>query len=191
MHGNGTRPEQPGADDAAAALPVGWGDAGGTGGASLAVGLAAILFAAVLFFIAIPHGITAPSNMREVVLSPRFWPTILAGLLAVCGIALVLSSRSVRFAARPTVAVGTAPGLAGPLRLGAVALVMVAYVALMPVVGLVLASMPAFLVTALLVRTRHRVLAAIASVAAPLVLYAFFAHVAGVAVPQGQFIRLP
>ena len=51
--------------------------------------------------------------------------------------------------------------------------------------------MVVFFVFALLVRTSHPKTALVAAVAVPLVLYLFFAHVAGVAIPQGDFVRLP
>ena len=54
-----------------------------------------------------------------------------------------------------------------------------------------LTSMLIFVATALLVRTRHPKTALVCAVIVPLVLYAFFAHVAGVAIPQGNFMRLP
>ena len=42
-----------------------------------------------------------------------------------------------------------------------------------------------------LVRTKHMTIAIVSAVAVPLLLYVFFAHVAGVAIPQGNFVRLP
>ncbi|MCY4292849.1 MAG: hypothetical protein OXC72_14005, partial [Roseovarius sp.] len=54
-----------------------------------------------------------------------------------------------------------------------------------------LTSMLSYLATAFLVKTRHPKTAVVCGVVIPVVLYAFFAHVAGVAVPQGNFVRLP
>jgi len=51
--------------------------------------------------------------------------------------------------------------------------------------------MLAFLATAFLVRTSHPKTAVICALCVPLVLYVFFAHVATVAIPQGNFVRLP
>ena len=56
------------------------------------VGIAAIAAAAFLLLVGIPHGVTTPSNIRNVVLSPTFWPQILAGLLALAGICLLISA---------------------------------------------------------------------------------------------------
>jgi hypothetical protein len=52
-------------------------------------------------------------------------------------------------------------------------------------------AMLAFAACACLFRTRHPIVAVICAVVVPLLLYAFFAHVAGVAIPQGAFVRLP
>jgi putative tricarboxylic transport membrane protein len=57
--------------------------------------------------------------------------------------------------------------------------------------GLVWTAMLAFAATALLVRTKHMTIAIVSAVTVPLLLYVFFAHVAGVAIPQGNFVRLP
>ena len=38
---------------------------------------------------------------------------------------------------------------------------------------------------------KEKVVSGLVAIVLPLVLYAFFAHIAGVAVPQGEFIRLP
>ncbi len=69
--------------------------------------------------------------------------------------------------------------------------ILVVYLAAVPWIGLVWASIPAFIAVAFLIQTRHPKTAVIAAILVPLVLYAFFAHVAGVAVPQGEFVRLP
>lgn len=154
----------------------------------LHIGIAAIAFSAFLFLVGIPYGVTTPANVRNIVLSPTFWPNIVAGLLAVGGIAMILASRRltddehVGFLGGPDGAV---------VRLGLMAVLMLAYLLATPVVGMVWTSMLAFILLALLIKTRHPVAAVLAAVLVPLVLYAFFAHVAGVAIPQGEFVRLP
>ena len=57
--------------------------------------------------------------------------------------------------------------------------------------GLVLTSMLLFVAVAYLVQSKHKKTAWLCAIIVPLVLYAFFAHVAGVAIPQGDFLRLP
>jgi len=154
----------------------------------LQIGIAAILFSAFLFFVGIPYGVTSPANVQNVVLSPVFWPYILAGLLGFGGLLLILASRTLTDGAYSRF-LGDVPGALRRLVLMAVA--MAAYVLATPALGMVWTSMAAFLATAFLVKTNHRKSAVAAAIFVPLLLYGFFAHVAGVAVPQGDFVRLP
>ncbi len=154
----------------------------------LHIGFAAIVFSAFLFLFGIPQGVSAPDDISEIVLSPKFWPLVLAGVLALGGVGMVLASRNLNNEDHE----GFLNGIDGAkLRLGLMAILMFGYVTIAPVLGLVWTSMIAFVLYAFLIKTHHRVAAGIAGVLAPLVLYAFFAHVAGVAVPQGDFVRLP
>ena len=61
----------------------------------------------------------------------------------------------------------------------------------LPRLGMVWTCMLVFVATAFMFRTRYPKAAVVCAVVVPLVLYAFFAHVAGVAIPQGEFVRLP
>ncbi len=154
----------------------------------LQIGIAAIGFAVFLYLVGIPYGVTAPSNIRNIVLSPLFWPQILAGLMALVGLGLVLTARNLDDDRHGSLLAGVE---GAPLRLAAMAGLMIGYVLLTPVLGMVWTSMLAFVLLALLIKTSHPVAAVLAGVIVPLVLYAFFAHVAGVAVPQGELVRLP
>lgn len=156
-----------------------------------AIGVGSLLFALFLWLYAIPNWVSAPGNVRNIVLSPVFWPYVLTGLIGIIGIGLVL------------VAVKTRPhrdDLAQQLDLGSssawfrlccMAVLIVLYLLAIPSIGMVWASMMAFIAYALLVKTSHPRSVLLAAVIMPLVLYVFFAHVAGVAVPQGEFVRLP
>lgn len=158
------------------------------GRSGVQVGIAAIAMAAFLLLVGIPYGVAKPSNIRNIVLSPTFWPQILAGLLALAGIGLLISARSCerREFESSILEVG-----GGPSRLAGMAILMGTYFWLIPLLGMVWASMLAFGGVAVLVRTRHPFAAAVSAVVFPLLLYAFFAHVAGVSVPQGELVRLP
>lgn len=156
----------------------------------LRLGLLAIVTSAFLFLIAIPNWVTSPSNIRNIVLSPTFWPYILSGLMGVFGVALTLSAfREAK----------DGPGYDEPIddprqafiRLALITLIMVIVTLGTASIGMVWMSMAAFIATAALVRTRHPIAAVICGVLLPLALYAFFAHVASVAIPQGNFVRLP
>ncbi len=71
------------------------------------------------------------------------------------------------------------------------AVITTATVLVMPRLGLVWTAMVTFVATAFLVKTNHPRSALVCAVLIPLVLYVFFAHIAGVAIPQGDFVRLP
>lgn len=152
------------------------------------VGIAAIAAAVFLLLAGIPYGVSTPSNVRNIVLSPTFWPQILAVLLALAGIGLLISARRTEPRENESLLMGVRGGLS---RLAGMAMLMFAYFWLITLLGMVWASMLAFGGVAALVHTRHPVAAGVSAVIIPLVLYAFFAHVAGVSVPQGDMVRLP
>lgn len=77
------------------------------------------------------------------------------------------------------------------LRLAGLALIMVLTMFALPRLGMVWTAMVVFMATALLFKTRHPWVAVISAIVIPLLLYAFFAHVAGISIPQGNFVRLP
>jgi hypothetical protein len=160
-------------------------------------GLVALLLSLILYFVAIPLGISAPSNVSKIVLSPVFWPQVLSVLLGITGIALMLS-------ADPAYDddgcdsetcddnAGTKVSTDGSFkRLFWMGVLMIAYTAAIPKLGLVWASMIAFVALSILIKSTHPRTAVVAAVIIPLVLYLFFAHVAGMSIPQGEFLRLP
>ena len=155
----------------------------------LQLGIGAVAAALLLALVAIPAFVSSPSNVRTLVLAPTFWPYVLAGLTGIAGLALLASGWRMAEAGPPhdEEARGAAPWL----RLAAMAAIMALTMLLIPWLGMVWTSMLAFAASALLFRTRHPVAALICAVAVPLALYAFFAHVAGVAIPQGELVRLP
>ncbi len=159
----------------------------------LAIG--AIAAAAGLWLYLIPTWISAPGNIRNIVLSPLFWPQVLAGLLALTGLGLLSVALKRRHDDDETAEeLPQDLGRGGPAafaRLGLMALIMIATMVAIPRLGMVWTCMLAFIATAFLIRTRHPVAALVSALAVPLVLYAFFAHVAGIAIPQGDFVRLP
>lgn len=153
------------------------------------MGLMALGLGALLLLYLIPVWVSAPSNVRNIVLSPRFWPYALTGFTVLVGLGLLASAKMQDDAAPANDPIPDPKG--GWARLAAMAVIMLATMWLLPRIGMVWACMLAFLATAFLMRTRHPKTALVCAVAVPLVLYAFFAHVAGVAIPQGNFVRLP
>lgn len=155
----------------------------------LRLGLGAILAAVFLVTYAIPNWVSSPSNVRNIVLSPLFWPYILGGLTGVVGLGLAVAGW--REAGEEPVNEAIPDPRAGAVRLVAFAVLMAVTFWVMPVLGMVWTSMLAFVALAFLVKTRHPAAAVICAVVVPLILYAFFAHVASVAIPQGDLVRLP
>lgn len=153
------------------------------------MGFLALGLGALLLFYLIPVWVSSPSNVRNIVLSPRFWPYALTGFTVLVGLGLLASSRAQDD--QTVVNDQIDDPVQGWARLAAMAVIMVCTMWLLPRLGMVWACMLAFLATAFLMRTRHPKTALICAVTVPLALYAFFAHVAGVAIPQGNFVRLP
>lgn len=155
------------------------------------LGIGFVAFGAFVMLIAIPYGVTSPSNVTKLVLSPTFWPHIIGWLIILLGAILI----AMQAAAPPVETLATDPDdpvtSMNWLRLGATAFVMIALVYLVQIFGLVWISIAAFVALSAIVQSSRPVLSGIVALALPLVLYAFFAHVAGVAIPQGEFITLP
>lgn len=156
----------------------------------LRLGVGALLAAIFLAVYAIPAWVSSPSNVGNVILSPLFWPYALAGFTGLVGLGLVFSGLRLEHTGAPVNAPSDNPNAAW-LRLAGMAVIMGLTMIALPRLGMVLTSMLIFVATAFLVRTRHPITAVVCAVIIPLVLYAFFAHVAGVAIPQGNILRLP
>jgi hypothetical protein len=155
----------------------------------LRLGIGALIAAILLAGIAIPKWVSSPSNVSNIVLSPLFWPYVLTALAGLTGLGLVLASRS----SDTEVALEdehTSDDRSWH-RLAALGVIMILTMFALPRLGMVWTTMLVFAVTAFLLRTRHPITAIVCAVVIPLALYAFFAHVAGVAIPQGIFVRLP
>ncbi len=154
------------------------------------LGMGAIILSVFLIFYGIPNWVTAPANVPRIVLSPVFWPMVLSVILAMVGVGLIFAASRCD---KPT---GTyrenyINRLSEYGRLALLAALMVATVYALPRLGLVWTSMLSIVAIALLVRSRHLGTVLLCAVIVPLVLYFFFAHIAGVAIPQGNFLRLP
>ena len=158
------------------------------------LGVAACLMSLLFVLYLIPNFVSAPSNVPNIVLSPLFWPYTVAGTTCLIGLLLIaaglrLPQDDVQIDAESDLETeNVAKSL---LRLAVMAVIMLTMLWALRPIGMVWTSMLTFAATAFLVNTRHPKTAVISAVIVPLVLYAFFAHVAGVAIPQGQFVRLP
>jgi hypothetical protein len=154
-------------------------------------GLAIIALGAFLLLVLIPFGVTSPSNVRIAVLSPTMWPRIVSAALILMGGVLFL--RAFLGGPGPTSDAEDTPddGWHSWLRIGAVAILMIAFFLSLPLLGMPIAGAIAIFVYALLVRARRPVTTVLTAILLPLMIYGFFSHVAGVPIPQGKIVRLP
>ncbi|MFK7858399.1 MAG: tripartite tricarboxylate transporter TctB family protein [Granulosicoccus sp.] len=155
----------------------------------LHLGAIACLISLFLIFIGIPNGVSSPSNVPNIVLAPTFWPYVLASFTGLTGLGLLFAGW--RHTGTDTSVDEPDNDAHGWLRLAALVLIMVITMFALPRLGMVWTTMLVFFVTALLFRTRHPRTALVCAIVIPLCLYVFFAHVAGVGIPQGDFVRLP
>jgi len=68
---------------------------------------------------------------------------------------------------------------------------MLAFLVSVETVGLVIGSMVLFLVIAIIITQAISWRFILIAICLPIALYGFFAHVASVAIPQGEWIQLP
>lgn len=159
-------------------------------GLQMRLGVGAIIVSILFILVLIPNLVSAPSNVRNIVLSPVFWPNAIALFLGLTGLGLI--AVALRMPKQEMAAESDVDDRGQAyLRLGGIALIMVLTAFAMPRLGLVWTAMLAFAATAFLVQTRNKIAAIACAVIVPLLLYVFFAHIAGVAIPQGDFVRLP
>lgn len=152
------------------------------------LGTGACIAALFLIFIAIPNWVSSPSNVSNIVLSPTFWPYTLSAITGLTGLGLIAAGRRASTKPLDEEPDGSAQSWT---RLAALGAIMIVTMFALPRLGMVWTCMLVFAATAILFKTRHPVTALICAITIPLALYAFFAHVAGVAIPQGNYVRLP
>lgn len=174
---------------------------------SISVGLFSLGLGLLLHFWLIPNFISVPGNMARLVLSPAFWPEILAFMAMIAGIFVlvdafrqsaaielqdpVAESRSQDDTQASEMPIEEEKAQPSLFRLLAFVLAMALYVKYLDYLGMALASILMLLVSFYLLGEKRIGLVLSVSILLPLVLYAFFLHVAGVSIPQGELIRLP
>lgn len=146
------------------------------------VGAGVAGFALFLLVVLIPFAVVTPKSVQAIVLSPLFWPNILASLLLIGGILQTFMGwrRGDDSPETPT----------KPARLVMLFILMPTYLVLIPWLGLVMASVLVFFGFLVITQT-GRLPGYLTAILLPLALYGFFYHVAGVAIPQGQLVTLP
>lgn len=151
-------------------------------------GGAMIIASVILIVFVIPHWVIKPSNVKHIVLSPDFWPYIVAALMGIGGVSLIAQYH---FLLRKIVTVDVLHVAGGAARIGLVAVLMIAYYMVMPTLGMVWSSVVAYVAFVAIVGLPRKVATVISAILLPIALYAFFAHVAGVPIPQAKFLVLP
>lgn len=148
-----------------------------------------IAFAIFLAAYAIPGWVIKPSNIRILVLSPDFWPYIVAGLIALGGVALLIQYYFITRKMAQEEEEPAPPG--GPFRVVLVAVLMVGYYMILPYLGMVWSSAVAYVAFSAVIGLPRKVATVIVAILLPIGLYMFFAHAAGVPIPQAHFLELP
>lgn len=156
---------------------------------SIWLGAGMLVFALFLIEFLIPTWVITPSNVRKIVLSPDFWPYIVAVLLGLGGVVLLLQYYFVTRPQKIPEEHEYVPG--GNMRIALIAVLMAVYYELLTYMGMILASVLAYIAFMVVIGLPRKVAASIIAVVLPLLLYGFFDHLAGVPIPQPDFFRLP
>lgn len=164
----------------------------------LGAGLAVL--SALLYLVVIPVGVTVPSGVRSAVMSPAFWPNIIALFLLAMSALLFLRAalawHNGKLVAHRSSELAEdeeheASGRRGQIRAVAVIAIMFAYYWLILKIGLVPASMAAMLAVGLATSRPKLWLLLIATPILPMLLYLFFFKVANVPIPGGEWLVFP
>ena len=151
-------------------------------------GVGVSLLGLLILTVLIPWGIDQPGNVEHTALAPDFWPRIIAVIMMVLGVLQAVrpvpdddgedgGEDSGRWLHR-------VPGLA--VALGA----LFGFYVLIPSLGMVAPGVAVIFGLMVFGGERRWLLAAVVAAAVPLLLYAFFVHVAGIPIPLGVFETL-
>jgi putative tricarboxylic transport membrane protein len=159
------------------------------------VGAVSTALGGLLHFWLIPNFISVPENMARAVLSPAFWPEILSALVIVSGLIILLQDSLSSVS-------NSSPEDGGPstvseevstswTRLVAFCFAMVIYVGSINYLGMPISSVIMLIVSFQLLGEKRYGPSLVISAGLPILLFMFFFHVAGVSIPQGEWISLP
>ena len=153
------------------------------------IGVGVALLGLLIFSVLIPWGIDQPGNVEHAALAPDFWPQIIAAIMMALGALQAVrpapddeddgagGEESIHWLHR-------APGLVAAL--GA----LFGFYFLIPSLGMVVPGMAVIFGLMVLGGERRWLLGAAVAAGVPLLLYAFFVHVAGIPIPLGVFEAL-
>lgn len=155
----------------------------------LLIGIGTIAFFAVVHLYVIPNHIRVPANLRVLALSPAFWPTTVTIMGMVVG-GLVTLRAMLGMSADDGDDEPLAPGETRHEWLAVMSIaVMFGYFALVPLLGIVLASMLAIPAVSLLFGERRYWWTGAVAIAVPLLMYGFFTRIVRLPLPMGIFER--
>ncbi len=149
------------------------------------------LFGLLLVLFLIPGAIVSPRSVSIAVLDPAFWPKVVSWVLLVLGVCMLLNI-TLRKRHEPRAACSGSVSCKNLFRLSVLVVFLSGYYLLLPYVGMVWGSSIAYILLSIaFCKTRYLFTAVAVGVLLPAALYAFFYHVAGVDIPQSEFVRLP
>ena len=149
--------------------------------------LAMIAFAALMAFVVIPAGVRVPRAVTHLPLSPRFFPNVLVGMVFVFALSILVMS----VAGPPPLADEADGGTLRrrwALRLGALAAVLVGYIALPEQVGMLPVAIIATVFLLALGGERRVSVLIGAGVVVPVLLYVVFIEVFNVPMPPNPWL---
>ena len=154
------------------------------------IGLSVIAMSALTLFWLIPSYVALPQRPPLRALAPSFWPKIVSWTMFLCGVAMTLRAAMTD---PPPDAIVDDQSLSSKelLRLAGLALILAVVYFTLPIFGMVWVCMVAFILMVLMTGRKYLLVGIVVGVMLPLALYFFFSKVAGAAIPQGQFVRLP
>jgi len=155
------------------------------------IGLGVVCFSLALLFYIISATVVTPRSVTQAVLSPDFWPNIIAWMMLFLGMVMMLKSLLTPRLLRSNT-IGKKVDKKTLLRVLVLILFFVSFYQLLPELGMIWGSSLAYILLSVFIcKTQYRATAVTVGLVLPVALYAFFYHVAGVDIPQNEFMRLP
>lgn len=156
----------------------------------LAIGVCLMAIALFLWFWLIPNGIRMPSRMPNLAMSPALWPRMVVLLMGLCGLWLAIETvvRSMKPGADRVVEDDdglTIGNHRDAWRLAAAILLLPLYYVAARELGMVVPSIAAFIVYAMLAGERSWLTVIALGVAVPAVVTLFFMQAANIVIPLG------
>ncbi len=165
------------------------------------IGGATIAIAGFGWFVVIPIGVDVPSSVKILALSPDFWPRIIMGMMAACGLVVMaqgyLASQSDDNALQSEPDDAAEPALADNIvhfeTRGQFVRVAMAFAGLfafyfaVPYIGVVIGAMIIILLSTRFLGVKSWLRSGLLAVIMPVALYFFFTEVAQIPIPLGLF----